>query len=165
MSILTILTDGAPVLRRVAAPVNIMEIPGPLIRGLIQDMLLTMRAQHGIGLAAPQVGHGIRLVLMGNEQATTVRQAFPFRVLINPILMSTTASILQMNTEGCLSIPETIGDVSRPLGLEVQYLDENGRAQRVKMNGLEAACLQHEIDHLNGVLFIDIAVNLRGRRP
>lgn len=164
VALLPILQDGAAVLRRVARPVNLMEIPGPMIRGLVADMTLTMSHAHGIGLAAPQVGHGIRLVIMGNEHANDRAQAFPFRVLFNPILVSRTVSITQRNTEGCLSLPEVVGDVTRPLGIEVQYLDGNGQTQRARMSGFEAACLQHEIDHLDGVLFIDKAERIRPRQ-
>lgn len=161
MSVLTILTDGAPILRKVAAPVNIIEIVGPLIQGLIRDMIETMRAAHGIGLAAPQVGHGLRLVVM---EKVAGGEVFPLRILINPVLGHVTTSITQTRIEGCLSVPETLGEVARPLGLEVQYLDERGFTQRAKMSGLEAACLQHELDHLNGVLFIDTAKKIRGRK-
>lgn len=159
--ILPILTDGAPILRKVATPVNIIEIAGPLIQGLVADMIDTMRAAHGIGLAAPQVGHGLRLVVM---EKTTERDGFPLRVLINPVLAHVTSSITQTRIEGCLSVPEKLGEVTRPLGLRVQYLDEQGRTQQDQMSGLEAACLQHELDHLNGILFIDTAKKIRARK-
>ncbi|MDO8547902.1 MAG: peptide deformylase [Nitrospirales bacterium] len=150
-----ILTDGHPLLRKVAPPVNLLEIPGPMIQGLLRDMMETMHAAHGIGLAAPQIGSPLRLVVMGNVKADGGARGFPARVLINPVLLSQTTTILQTNREGCLSVPGWCGDVARPLGLEVQYLDEKGATQRVKMNGLEAACLLHEADHLDGILFID----------
>ena len=80
------------------------------------------------------------------------------------VLLTRTTSILQTNVEGCLSVPETLGEVSRPLGVQVQYLDERGETNFSKMSGLEAACLQHEIDHLDGVLFIDTATKIRARK-
>ena len=152
--ILPILTDGAPILRRVALPVNLMELPGPMLQGLICDMIQTMAFAHGIGLAAPQVGQPLRLIVMGNTKAEGGARGFPSRVLINPILVRATPFTMR-SREGCLSVPGYCGDVTRALGVVISYVNEQGTVKEARMSGLEAACFQHELDHLRGVLFID----------
>lgn len=121
------------------------------IRDLARDMLRSMYTAKGIGLAAPQVGvHRQLLVIdLDLEEAAT-----PPLVLINPEITAAGASF---NTyeEGCLSIPGVYLDVVRPSVVEVTYRDETGRPRRLKADGLLARCIQHEMDHLNGVLFVD----------
>jgi peptide deformylase len=121
------------------------------IRDLARDMLRSMYTAKGIGLAAPQVGvHRQLLVIdLDLEEAAT-----PPMVLINPEITAAGASF---NTyeEGCLSIPGVYLDVVRPSVVEVSYRDETGRPRRIKADGLLARCIQHEMDHLNGVLFVD----------
>jgi peptide deformylase len=121
------------------------------VRDLARDMLRSMYTAKGIGLAAPQVGvHRQLLVVdLDLEEAAT-----PPMVLINPEITAAGASF---NTyeEGCLSIPGVYLDVVRPSVVEVSYRDETGRPRRIKADGLLARCIQHEMDHLNGVLFVD----------
>ncbi len=121
------------------------------VRDLARDMLRSMYTAHGIGLAAPQVGvHRQLLVIdLDLEEAAT-----PPLVLINPEITSAGASC---NTyeEGCLSIPGVYLDVVRPSVVEVSFRDEHGRPRRLKADGLLARCIQHEMDHLQGVLFVD----------
>jgi peptide deformylase len=121
------------------------------VRELARTMLQSMYAARGIGLAAPQVGiHKQLLVIdLDLEEAAT-----PPLVLINPEITAASASF---NTyeEGCLSIPKVYLDVVRPSTVEVSFRDEQGRPRKLKADGLLARCIQHELDHLNGVLFVD----------
>lgn len=121
------------------------------IRDLARDMLRSMYSARGIGLAAPQVGiHKQLLVIdLDIEEAAT-----PPMVLINPEITAFGSS-LNTYEEGCLSIPKVYLDVVRPSIVEVSYRDELGRPRRIKADGLLARCIQHEMDHLNGVLFVD----------
>ena len=121
------------------------------IRDLARDMLRSMYSAQGIGLAAPQVGvHKQLLVIdLDIEEAST-----PPLVLINPEITAFGSS-LNTYEEGCLSIPKVYLNVVRPSIVEVSYRDELGRPKRLKADGLLARCIQHEMDHLNGVLFVD----------
>ena len=145
---LTIHTLGSRQLRTPARRISKVDEE---IRDLARDMLRSMYSARGIGLAAPQVGvHKQLLVIdLDLEEAAT-----PPMVLINPEI---TASGASLNTyeEGCLSIPKVYLDVVRPSTVEVSYRDELGRPRRLKADGLLARCIQHEMDHLNGVLFVD----------
>lgn len=121
------------------------------IRELARDMLRSMYSARGIGLAAPQVGvHKQLLVIdLDFEEAAT-----PPMVLINPEITAFGSS-LNTYEEGCLSIPKVYLDVVRPSTVEVSFRDEQGRPRRIKADGLLARCIQHEMDHLQGVLFVD----------
>jgi peptide deformylase len=136
-----------PVLREIATPVA--EITDGT-RQLLNDMAATMYDAPGIGLAAPQINISQRIIVMdcGKDESPELFK------MINPeiISQSDARSVLE---EGCLSIPDQTADVERPAEVEVRYLDENGTSQSLVATGLLAACVQHEIDHLNGVLFID----------
>ncbi|HAE09355.1 MAG: peptide deformylase [Candidatus Puniceispirillaceae bacterium] len=136
-----------PVLREIATPVA--EITDGT-RQLLDDMAATMYDAPGIGLAAPQINISQRIIVMdcGKDESPELFK------MINPeiISQSDARSVLE---EGCLSIPDQTADVERPAEVEVRYLDENGTSQSLVATGLLAACVQHEIDHLNGVLFID----------
>ncbi len=142
-----------PILRRVAEPVN--EITDG-VRQLLDDMAATMYSAPGIGLAAPQINISQRLVVIdcGKNDTTELYK------MINPEItfLSEDRAALE---EGCLSIPDQTAEVARPAGVSVSYLDENGTAQTLAADGLLAACIQHEVDHLNGVLFIDHISRLR----
>ncbi|TAF54933.1 MAG: peptide deformylase [Oscillatoriales cyanobacterium] len=121
------------------------------LRELITQMLQTMYTQDGIGLAAPQVGI--------NKQLLVVDCAYdephvPPLVMINPKIISSSREIA-VGQEGCLSIPNVFLDVKRPAMIEVSYKDEHGRPQKRKFEGLPARVIQHEMDHLNGVMFVD----------
>lgn len=146
MSLLTILEAPHPLLKRRTEPVR--EVNGDL-RRLIDDMLETMYAAPGIGLAAPQVGHGLRLAVVDVSETKDA----PLR-LINPIVTKRSASKVTLE-EGCLSLPGQFADVSRPEAVTVRYEDESGEVHEVEADGMLARCLQHEIDHLDGVLFTD----------
>lgn len=139
----------APVLRKVAEPV---ESVNDDIRQLMEDMLETMRHEHGLGLAAPQIGLSVRVIVMdcSDEDA---KEPVIWK-MANPEIISSSEDTASME-EGCLSIPGYRGEVTRPAEVEVKYLDETGTENIMKADGLLAACVQHEIDHLNGKLFID----------
>ncbi|AZB72579.1 peptide deformylase [Synechococcus elongatus] len=125
------------------------------LRQTIRQMLQTMYSADGIGLAAPQVGIHKQLIVIDLEPED--EQAPPL-VLINPKIERTSGDLEQCQ-EGCLSIPGVYLDVERPEIVEVSYKDENGRPQRLVADGLLARCIQHEMDHLNGVLFVDRVEN------
>ena len=138
-----------PRLKKVSAPVA--DITDEL-RALADDMLSTMYDAPGIGLAAPQVGVLSRLIVL--DCVKEEGEAPQPMAMFNPEIV---ASSDEMNTyeEGCLSIPEQFADVTRPKLVQVRWIDRDGNQQEQEMDGLWATCVQHEIDHLNGKLFID----------
>ena len=148
MAILKIARMGHPVLRRVADPIPVDQIKGPEVQQLIQDMLDTDIEYDGVGLAAPQVHHSVRLVLLCLDPEEG------FEVWINPILTPTTKEEL-ISTEGCLSVPGLRGDVSRPCEINVQAYNHLGEAFERALEGFPAVVAQHECDHLDGMLYID----------
>ena len=143
---LVILPD--PVLRLVSKPVE--RVDAPLLK-LADDMLETMYDAPGIGLAAIQIGEPLRMLVI--DLAKEGEPPAP-QVFINPEILdrSDERSVYE---EGCLSIPDYYAEVERPAKVRVRHLDRQGKEQEVEADGLLATCLQHEIDHLNGVLFID----------
>ena len=136
-----------PSLRQIAQPV--VEINED-IRQLLDDMVATMYDAPGIGLAAPQVNISQRLVVIdcGKDDGPELFK------MVNPQIISVSDEHAVLE-EGCLSIPDHTAEVKRPAEVTVNYQDENGTDHNLTANGLLAACIQHEIDHLNGVLFID----------
>ena len=141
-------------LRLKSEPVTAIDRP---LRKLVDDMFETMYAAPGIGLAAIQIGVAQRLVTMDVAKKDDPPQP---QVFINPevVWSSDDKSTYE---EGCLSIPEYYEDVTRPLAVKVKYLDLDGKPQEIEASGLLATCLQHEIDHTNGVLFIDYISKLK----
>ena len=121
------------------------------IRKLAKDMLITMYSAKGIGLAAPQVGVQKRILVI---DLNFEDPASPPNVFINPEIISSSASV-DTYEEGCLSIPGVYLNVVRPSSIKLSYRDEMGRPKKMNAEGLMARCIQHEIDHLNGVLFVD----------
>ena len=143
-----------PVLRKVAEPIAAVDDD---IRSLMDDMLETMHDAEGIGLAAPQIGISKRIIVM--DCSSDDEADAPLK-MANPELLHANEEKAIME-EGCLSIPGHKGDVARPTGITVRYLDENNALQELTCDGLLAVCIQHEIDHLNGVLFIDYLSRLK----
>jgi len=143
VAVLTVRLYGDPVLRQVATPVR--EITAEIKR-IIADMTETMWHQVGIGLAAPQVGLPHRILVMddGNGGA---------QALINPVIESRSGTIRE--EEGCLSLPGVFGVVERTKTITVRAMDEDGKPVSLEATGLKARIVQHELDHLDGVLFID----------
>ncbi len=144
-------------LRQVSDPVKKIDAG---IRTLIEDMFEAMYDAPGIGLAAIQVGTAKRVVTMDLAKKDEPKNP---QVFINPEIVWSSEEKATYE-EGCLSIPEFYGDVERPAQVKVKYLDREGQPQEVEANGLLATCLQHEIDHLNGVLFIDHLSKLKRDR-
>ncbi len=149
-----ILTDGHPALRRVAKRVNPKEIREPLFQQLVDDMFETMYAAPGVGLAAPQINVSKRIFVMDVHD-----DEHEPAVVINPRIEELSEEIELR--EGCLSVPGFVGEIARFKHAAVSGLDRHGAKIRIEGEGLLAQCLQHEIDHLNGVLYIDRAKNLR----
>ncbi|WBH16405.1 peptide deformylase [Sphingomonas radiodurans] len=165
MSVLPIVEIPDPRLRLVCAPVETIDAQ---VRQLVTDMTDTMYAAHGIGLAAIQVGVAQRVVVIdlqeradegeeADEKAEPVRNP---RAFINPEILSVSEETSRYS-EGCLSIPEQYADVERPMRCRVTWLDVDGARHEEDMDGLLSTCMQHEIDHLNGVLFIDHITRLK----
>jgi peptide deformylase len=144
-------------LRRVSEPVKKIDTG---IRKLIEDMFETMYDAPGIGLAAIQVGTPKRVVTADLAKKDEPKSP---QIFINPEVIWTSDET-KVYEEGCLSIPEYYGDVERPAQVKVKYLDLEGQPQEIEADGLLATCLQHEIDHLNGVLFIDHLSKLKRDR-
>ncbi|MCP9773446.1 peptide deformylase [Synechococcus sp. Tobar12-5m-g] len=145
---LLIHTLGDQVLRQSAKRISKVD---ETVRELARDMLRSMYTAHGIGLAAPQVGVPKQLLVIDLDPENA---ATPPMVLVNPEIGSASAS-LDTYEEGCLSIPGVYLSVVRPSTIEVSFRDEHGRPRRLKADGLLARCIQHEMDHLSGVLFVD----------
>jgi peptide deformylase len=143
---LIILPD--PVLRQVSKPIERVDAD---IQRLVDDMLETMYDAPGIGLAAIQVGVARRMLVIDLSKEGEEKQPLVF---INPEIVSSSDE-RSVYEEGCLSIPDYYAEVERPAKVTAKYLDREGKEQSVEADGLLATCLQHEIDHLNGVLFID----------
>jgi peptide deformylase len=148
MTVRPILTAPDPRLKAVSQPVAKVDAK---IRALIADMTDSMYAANGIGLAAVQIGMPLRVIVMDLEQREGKRNA---RVFINPKILwaSDETAIFE---EGCLSVPEIWDDVERPAKIRAEYLDETGALRPLEAEGLLATCLQHEMDHLEGILFLD----------
>jgi peptide deformylase len=137
---------GSPILRQKSPPVAQVD---DAVRQLVDDLFETMRAAKGVGLAANQIGVARRVAVVdiGEEDP-------PPLVLINPVIVERGEED-EVAEEGCLSIPEIFGDVTRPLRVVVEALDQDGRGARVEAHGYKARAIQHEIDHLDGILFLD----------
>jgi peptide deformylase len=135
-------------LRKVSEPVKKIDAG---IRRLVEDMFETMYDAPGIGLAAVQIGTAKRVITMDLAKKEEPKNP---QVFINPEIVWSSDETATYE-EGCLSIPETYDDVERPAHVKVSYLDLEGASHEVEANGLLSTCLQHEIDHLNGILFID----------
>jgi peptide deformylase len=151
MPLRTIITLPDPRLRLVGAPVVAVD---DSIRALMDDMLETMYAAPGVGLAAIQIAEQKRVIVLDVAKRESETAAPKPLCLANPEILwaSDERSTCQ---EGCLSIPDVFEDVERPTRVRARYLDRNGNAREIEADGILATCLQHEIDHLNGVLFID----------
>jgi len=154
MALLPIITLPDPVLRKEALPVE--RIDDGLLR-LAEDMLATMYDAPGIGLAAPQVGVSRRLIVMDPSRDEEPKTPL---IMINPDIVERSAQF-RMHEEGCLSIPDVTAEVERPSMTRVAYLDEAGKPQERTLEGIWSTLVQHEIDHLNGVLFIDYLSRLK----
>jgi len=160
--ILEIVTYGHPVLRQPGVPIEKIT---PEISRLITDMIETMEDAHGVGLAAQQVGHALQLLVIDVREVTDrpstlfvggsevqVEKHMPM-VLINPVIKP--VGDFETGPEGCLSFPEMYAEIERPRTIEVLALDQGGRNVEFRCGGLLSRAIQHEMDHLRGILFID----------
>jgi peptide deformylase len=155
MSILKVARMGHPVLRARAQPIDPADIKSPRIQQLIDDMFETMNEYHGVGLAAPQVHERLRIFVAGfpSKGKDGDDSHVPLMALINPEI--TPLGDVEDDWEGCLSIPEIRGRVPRAREIEVQAHDRRGRRITLNARGFTARVIQHETDHLDGVLFFD----------
>jgi peptide deformylase len=148
MAVLPIITAPDPRLKLKAKPVKAVDAE---VRRLLDDMVETMYAAPGIGLAAPQVGVARRVLVV--DAAREDEKPRPLKIA-NPEILWRSEELATYN-EGCLSLPEHYADVSRPAKIRLRYLDEQNELREVELEGLLATCIQHEMDHLEGVLFVD----------
>ena len=154
MKIRPIVTLPDPILRQSARPIERVDAD---LRRLIDDMLATMYDAPGIGIAAPQIGISRRLIVMDPAKEDQPRTPM---VMLNPEILDRSEE-LRVHEEGCLSIPEFTADVQRPARTRVAYIDPEGKQQEAELEGIWSTLVQHEIDHLNGVLFIDYLSRLK----
>jgi peptide deformylase len=148
MSIRPILIAPDPRLKAVSQPVAKVDAE---TRKLIDDMVESMYAADGIGLAAVQIGVPKRIIVMDIDQKEGKKRP---RIFVNPKIVWASEELATFE-EGCLSVPEIWDEVERPAKIKAEYLDRDGKKQLLEAEGLLATCLQHEMDHLEGVLFID----------
>ncbi len=157
MAVLEIRELGDPVLRLPARPVGTEELASEETQRLIDDLIETMRAADGAGLAAPQVGTSLRIAAIevreGNPRYP-YKPPIPLTVIVNPELTPLDPATFATN-EGCLSMPNLRGDLKRFENVGVRYLDRDGRPHEEIRSGLTAGTFQHEVDHLDGILFVD----------
>ena len=148
MAVLPIIIAPDPRLKVICAPVDSVDSQ---IAALMDDMLETMQLAPGIGLAAPQVGVPRRVIVAdiarGDEESQPLR-------LANPEIVAASDD-LELREEGCLSLPEHFAEVKRPSRVTIRYLDRNNETREIEAEGMLSVCLQHEMDHLDGILFVD----------
>ncbi|MGE5261569.1 MAG: peptide deformylase [Actinomycetota bacterium] len=154
MAIHPILTLPEPVLRTKAKPIERVDAE---LRRLMDDMLETMYDAPGIGLAAPQIGVSRRLIVM--DPAKDEAPKTPL-IMVNPEILSRSEE-MRLHDEGCLSIPDFTAEIERPARTRVAYIDREGKTNEVELEGIWSTLVQHEIDHLNGILFIDYLSRLK----
>ena len=154
MTVKTILTEPNKLLRQVSIPVKKV---GKEEQKLMDDMLETMYEANGIGLAAIQVGIPKRIIVMDISKNENKKEPLYF---VNPVIKNKDI-IKSTYEEGCLSVPNQFAEIDRPKNCEIEYLDYNGEKKLLKAEGLLATCIQHEMDHLEGILFIDYLSKLK----
>jgi peptide deformylase len=156
MTVRAITTVGDPVLRQRAPEVSADELRSPEVQELIDDLIETRRAAGGAGLAAPQVGVSWRIAVVEVDEHTRYRYKplIPLTVIVNPVIEPLSDEQLAIN-EGCLSVPGLRGEVERSARVRVDYLDRTGSPDALVAEGLTAGTFQHELDHLDGVMFLD----------
>ena len=154
MSVKKILTEPNKLLRQISKSVDNV---GDEERTLMDDMLDTMYDAPGIGLAAIQIGVPKRIIVMDISRDEDKKEP---RYFVNPVIKNINKEKAKYE-EGCLSVPDQFAEIDRPSKCEIEYLDYNGKSQLLKAEGLLATCIQHEMDHLEGILFIDYLSKLK----
>ena len=150
MAVLEIVKAGDPVLKQKAVEIKKVD---KKLRILLDNMAETMYSADGVGLAAPQVGRSIRCVVIDVGDDNGLLE------LIDPVITEREGS--EIDSEGCLSVPNVFGDVERAAKVVVEYTNRWNKRKRLAAGGLLARCIQHELDHLEGILFIDVAKSIR----
>jgi peptide deformylase len=159
VSVREVVEIGDPVLRERARELRADEITSSEIQELIDDLIETKRATHGAGIAANQVGEAVRVAIVEVEEGNPrypYKPPEPLTVLVNPTIEPVGDETIEIN-EGCLSVPDLRGYLPRHLAVRVRYLDREGAEHEEVKRGLTAGTFQHEVDHLDGVLFVDRA--------
>ena len=154
MTVKTIITEPNKLLRQISKPV---EVVGKEEKNLMDDMLDTMYAAKGIGLAAIQIGVPKRIIVMDLSKDGEKKEP---RYFVNPVIKKRDP-LKATYEEGCLSVPNQFAEIDRPRKCDVEYLDYDGKKKLLKAEGLLATCIQHEMDHLEGILFIDYLSKLK----
>lgn len=156
MSVREILHVGNPLLREVSREVSHDELASPGMQQLIDDLIDTMHAANGAGIAAPQVGELVRIttIEVNKNPRYPYKPPIPLTVVVNPVIEFLDDEMVEVN-EGCLSVPNMRGNVMRHVNIRVRYLDRHGVEHDEVKRGLTAGTFQHEIDHLDGLLFLD----------
>ena len=148
--LLPIITNPNPILYKKS--VEIKQVQAKQFQRLCLDMAKTMKEKDGVGLAAPQIGQNIRLIVINAKDGAIC--------MINPKITKKSL-IKEWGEEGCLSVPDVFGQVKRHKKITCKYLDKNGKEKKIQAQGLMARVIQHEIDHLDGILFIDKAKGIK----
>jgi peptide deformylase len=151
-----IVTIGHPVLRERAREVAPNELAAPEIQQLVDDLVDTMRRANGAGIAANQIGVPLRIatIEVNHNPRYPYKPPIPLTVVVNPVIEPLDDELVEIN-EGCLSVPKLRGNVFRHVNIRVRYLDRDGAAHDEVRRGLTAGTFQHELDHLDGTLFVD----------
>ena len=150
--ILPIIKTPSPLLRKKSEAINLKKIKTNELKELCADMAKTMKEKDGVGLAAPQVGENIRLIAISTKNGV--------KIMINPKITKKSWA-KELNEEGCLSVPGVYGKVRRNKKINCVYFDKQGQKIKIQAEGLLAFVVQHEIDHLDGILFIDKAKDIK----
>lgn len=159
MSVREIVTIGDPRLRERTRELERPELASAAVQALIDDMIETKRAADGAGIAAPQIGASLRIAVAevaGTNRRYPYKPPIPLTVVVNPVLEPVGDELVAIN-EGCLSVPGLRGEVPRHLRVRVRYLDRDGTERELLAGGMTAGTFQHEVDHLDGILFCDRA--------
>jgi peptide deformylase len=159
VSVREVVEIGDPVLRERARELSPEEIASAEIQELIDDLIETKRATHGAGIAANQVGEPVRVAIVEVEEGNPrypYKPPVPLIVMVNPTIEPLGDETIEIN-EGCLSVPDLRGSLRRQITIRIRYLDREGSEHEEVRHGLTAGTFQHEVDHLDGVLFVDRA--------
>jgi len=157
MTVLPIIQLGAPILRQEARSVSLEELKSSECQNFIDDLVETMRAAHGAGLAANQVAHPVRICVVevqANNPRYPYKPQIPLRIMVNPVVVPIGDTTF-LNYEGCLSVPNLRGQVYRYQHVKLTYQDRQGASHEEEVIGVTAGTYQHELDHLDGKLFLD----------